>query len=177
MVVPEGAGFMERYRRIILLFAAAIVVVGIISVVRTITEPVSSMIAKERDRLARSSWEEDEGKEPGAAAKLRAKLEALDFQLAVAYNAESKGDKAAAVLESLIKAEQAKGAQSGTRSAQGFRNEARYYETMIESCVQMKDDACAERARHRRLDALSRAEDQKRREMFGEGRSIGRGME
>jgi hypothetical protein len=41
----------------------------------------------------------------------------------------------------------------------------------------MKDDACAERARHRRLDALSRAEEQKRREMLGEGKSIGRGME
>lgn len=168
---------MKRYGRIILLFAAAIVIVGITYVVRAITEPVSSMIAKERDRLARSSWEEGEGKDPGAAARLRAKLEALDFQLAVAYNAEGRAGKAAAVLEGLIKAEQAKGAPGGTRNSRSFRNEARYYETMIESCVQMEDDACAERALHRRLDALSRAEEQKRREMLGEGRNIRRGME
>ncbi|HWR73283.1 MAG TPA: hypothetical protein VN604_08935 [Nitrospirota bacterium] len=167
---------MKRYGRIILLFATAIVVVVITYVVRVVTEPVSSMIAKERDRLARSSWEEDEEGDPGAAAKLRAKLEALDFQLAVAYNAEGRAGKAAAVLEGLIKAEQAKGGPGGTRSAQSFRNEARYYETMTESCVQMKD-ACAERARHRRLDALSRAEEQKRREMLGEGRNIRRGVE
>ncbi len=168
---------MRRYWRVILLFAVAIVVVGITYVVRVITEPASSMIARERDRLARSSWKSDEGKDPGAAARLRTKLETLDFALAVAYNAEDRADKAASVLEGLIKAEQAKGAPGGTRSPQSFRNEARYYETMIESCVTMKDEACAERARHRRLDALSRAEDQKRREMLGEGRSIGRGME
>jgi hypothetical protein len=113
MFMPEGAGFMERYRRIILLFAAAIVVVGITYVVRVVTEPVSSMIAKERDKLARSSWEESEGKDPGAAAKLKAKLEALDFQLAAAYHAEGRAEKAAVVLEGLIKSEQAKGSQAG----------------------------------------------------------------
>lgn len=168
---------MRRYRRIILLFAAAVAVIGITHVVRVLTEPVSSLIAKERDKLARSSWEEGEEKGSAAAERLRARLELLDVQLAAAYNEEGRPAKAVAVLENLIKAEKAKGAPDGTRSSRSFRNEARYHEMMIAACVQLKDDVCAERALHRRLDALSRAEDRKRLEMLGEGRSIRRGMD
>ncbi len=160
---------MKRFWKFLLLFAFVAAAAFIIYIALEVAAPVSSMIAKERDTLARSSGGE------GDPLRTAEKLQALDFQLAVAYNAEDKPDKAITVLENMIKTEQAKGPSA--RSSRSYRNEARYYETMIDSCIMKKDEECAELSRHRRLDALSRAENQKRQEMLKEGKSMGWGIE
>lgn len=164
---------MKRFLKIFFLVVAVLTVAFILYVAIEVATPVSSMIAKERDQLARSLKEHRAGKDADEADRIAAKIEALNFQLAVAYNAEDRPEKAITVLENLIKIEQSKAAAERGRNSRSYRSEARYYETMIDSCVMKKDEDCAERARHRRLDALSRAEDRKRQEMLKEGKSVG----
>lgn len=167
---------MKRYgRHLIVAAAVAATVLLILYLFGEVSAPVSSLLGKERDRLVRSLKEN--GSPQGAAARdIEEKIEVLDYRLAMAYNAENRPDKAVAVLERLIRDEEAKAAGK-KRSSRSYLREARYYETLADAYDLKRDDGEVMSAKHKRLELLSKAEDRKREEMLEEGRHVGTSSE
>jgi len=140
-------------------------------------EPASSLIVKERDKLARSLQDDPSPRNASAAAESAEKLADLDHRLAMAYIAENRPDTAVAVLERLIRDEEGRGAGEGMRSPRSYRKLSRYYEALSDAYELMRNDSEAMSAKNKRIEMLSKAEDAKRREVLKEGKTVGRSRE
>ncbi len=164
---------MKTYVRIILLFVVVALIVLIFTLFRQATAPESAIIAKERIRVAA---EEDKGrmqKDPVYAFEIGSRLRFLDYRIAQAYNNENEPDKAISLLQQLISSEETTGKSSIPRRSRSYQDEARYYEALEQAYVLKHDEAGAERANQRRLEAIARAIESGRKERREEGKSVG----
>jgi len=112
-------------------------------------------------------------KDPAYALGLQDKLRFLDYSQANAYNAENKPDEAIAILERLIRDEEAKGQQGAPRRSRSYLNEARYYEALEASFDTKHDEAGVKKAKERRLFLMGRAAEVEKQESSEEGKHLG----
>ncbi len=166
-------GKMKTYLRIIALFVVVGLIVLVFTLFRQATAPESAIIAKERSRVAATEDKSRMGKDPVYAVEIRSKLRFLDYRVAVAYNKENKPDDAINLLQQLISSEETVGKGGIPRRSRSYRDEARYYEALQQAYVLKHDEAGAERANQRRLDAIARAIETGRKERSEEGKSVG----
>lgn len=163
---------MKPYLRIIALFVAVAALMLLFTMFRRATAPESAIIGKERSRVAASLDKGRMEKDPVYAAEMRKKLRFLDYTIAVAYNKENKPDQAISALQQLI-SDEAANKSALPRRSRSYRDEARYYEALQQSYALKRDDAGAERANQRRLEATARAEETRKKEQREEGTSVG----
>lgn len=164
---------MKQYGRIVGLVAVVIVLVLVFYVFRQASVPESTIIAREKKRVAASVDKDRIGKDEVFAADHRDKMAFLDLQQAEAFLKENKPDEAAAVLRKLIADEQGKSKGPIPRRSASYLQEARYFEVLQRVYMQKHDDAGAERAAEQRNQITARAETLRRSERLGEGRSVG----
>jgi hypothetical protein len=163
---------MKPYRKLAVLFAVAATVVIAVYLARTALAPMSAMIAKERNNLARSVDQDRALRDPAYTHAVEEKLHILGYRLAMAYNAENKPDKAIEVLRKLIDDERAREKIGAQRNSRSYLNESRYYEAMAESYELKEDENNANRARHERIKLLSKASELRKQENREEGRTV-----
>jgi len=164
---------MKTYLRIVLLFAVAGAVLAIVFVVRQASLTESAIIARERSRVYESRDKVRMGKDPNYALDLQDKLQYLDYRRATAYNKENKPDESIALLEGLIRDEEAKGQQGLPRRSRSYLNEARYYEALEASYDLKHDEAAVKKAAERRGFLMARAAELEKKESAEEGKRVG----
>src|SRR5512142_2505209 len=98
---------MKTYLKIALLVFAVVAVAFALFIMKEASKPESSIIAGERDRLARSVDEDCAKKDEDYSRDLENELQFLGYRLALAYIAENKADEAIAVLDKMIQDEEA----------------------------------------------------------------------
>ncbi|HUJ17420.1 MAG TPA: hypothetical protein VL197_05445 [Nitrospirota bacterium] len=168
---------MKINMRLVALFTAAVALAAGFYIVQQASAPESSIIAREKKRIAASFDKSRVEKDPVYAIEFQDKLQVLDYRLAMAYKSEDKPDAAIAVLQKLIADEEGGSSQGGVRRSASYLKEVRYYDALQALYGMKHDEATAERAMERRNDLMARAEAAKRRERMEEGKSIGVGGE
>ena len=163
---------MKQYRKLVIFFASAAAIVLVVFLARTLLSPMSAMIAKERDKLARSLDRNRAGKDPAYAREMEEALQRMDYRLALAYNREEKPDKAIEVLRKLIDGEEAKEKSGIQRHSRSFFDEARWFEALAESCELKNDAVGAGAARKSRGELTAKGEELAKQETRGEGTSV-----
>ncbi len=161
---------MKPHLKLLLFFSIGIVVVFAVYLAREISAPLSAIIAKERNALARSL---DKEQDAARVQELQVRLRFLDERLALAYIAENKPDAAIRTLQKLIDQEEAKDKSGIRRNARSYFREARFYEEMSECYELKKDDIEAIATNNKRIMLLSTASELKKRENREEGSSVG----
>ena len=161
---------MKQYRRIIILVAAALAVASVAYILRGATRPMSAIIAGERAALADALSRKGSSLEPKELRRSENKLKLLGYQLAMAYNAEGKPDRAITVLEQLIQEEQAK----EPRTSLSYHEEARYQGILAVSYELRGDHEAAEKARSAQGELTSLSVQTKKKERAEEGKVIHR---
>jgi hypothetical protein len=167
---------MGRYGRIVILFAVVVVLLLVVYVFKRASAPESSIIAKERNRLAASIDKDRQQKDLVYARDMEAKLEFLDSRRAEAYVKEESPDEAIKLLQALIGNEQGR-SKTGHRRSSSYAREAGYFETLQNAYRLKQDQAGAERAGEQRTQLLAKAESARRSERLSEGTSVGIGGE
>jgi hypothetical protein len=164
---------MKTSVKIAVLFFAAVVIALALFMLKEASKPESSIIAGERDKLARSLDKDRAQKDENYARNLDEKLRFLSYRLALAYTAEDKPDEAIAVLNIMIKDEEAKSPAGRSRRSRSYFDEAKYYDALIGAYQLKRNDARAIEAARIHDELLARASELKRQEEQGEGRSVG----
>jgi hypothetical protein len=155
------------------LFFVFVVIVFALFLLKEASKPESSIIAAERDNLARFLDKDRAQKDENYIRDLKDKQQFLGYRLALAYTAENKPDEAVAVLDKMIRDEEAKTPGGRPRRSRSYFDEARYYEALVRAYELKKDDAGAQKAARIHDELLARALEQKRQEERGEGKSVG----
>jgi tetratricopeptide (TPR) repeat protein len=161
---------MKSYLRLIVFFGVAVSLLIVVSLVRQTTEPQSSIIDRERNRVYASRDEGRMKSDPVYASGFREKAAFLDYRLAIAYNAENKPDKALVVLQRLINDEEAKEKDAIPRRSRSYMKEADYYEALKEAFELRHDMAGVNKA----LDQYARLRTKALELRILEGREDGR---
>jgi hypothetical protein len=164
---------MRTSVKITALFFVFVVVVFALFMLKEASKPESSIIAGERDKLVHSLDKDRVQKDENYARDLEDKLRFLGYRLALAYTAENKPDEAIAVLDKMIKDEEAKSRSGRPRRSRSFFDEAKYYDALIGAYELKRDDAGAYNAARIHDELLARALELKRQEERGEGKSVG----
>ena len=164
---------MKTSVKIAAFFFAAVVLVFVLLILKEASKPESSIIAGERDKLARSLDKARAQKDENYARDHGDKLRFLSYRLALAYTTEDKPDEAIAVLNIMIKDEEAKSPAGRPRRSRSYFEEAKYYDALIGAYQLKRDDAKAVEAARVHDELLARASELKREEERGEGRSVG----
>lgn len=164
---------MKTYLKIALLVFAVVAIAFVLFIMKEASKPESSIIAGERDRLARSLDKDRAKKDEDYSRDLEHKLQFLGYRLALAYIGENKADEAIAVLDKMIQDEEAKSRSGRPRRSRSYFDEANYYDALIEAYQLKRDDARAIEAARTHDELMARAWELKRQEERGEGRSVG----
>lgn len=164
---------MKTSLKIAALFFAAVVIIFAVIILKEASKPESSIIAGERDKLAGSLDKDRAQKDENYVRDYEDKLRFLSYRLALAYTAEDKPDEAIAVLNGMIKDEEAKFSAGRPRRSRSYFEEAKYYDALIGAYQLKGDDARAIQAARTHDELLATASELKRQEERGEGRSVG----
>jgi hypothetical protein len=164
---------MKTYVKIVALVFAVVAVAFTLFLLKEASQPESSIIAGERDRLSGSLDKDRAQKDENYARDHEDKLRFLSYRLALAYTAENKPDQAIAVLNKMIQDEEAKSRSGRPRRSRSYFDEAKYYDALIGAYQLKRDDASAIQAARIHDELRATALDLKREEERGEGRSVG----
>jgi hypothetical protein len=164
---------MKTPLKITALFFVVAVIAFALFLMKEASKPESSIIAAERDKLSRSLDKDRDQKDENYVRDLKNKQQFLSYRLALAYTAENKPDQAVAVLDKMIRDEEAKTPGGRPRRSRSYFDEARYYDALIRVYELKKDDTGAQKAARIHDELMSRALEQKKQEERGEGKSVG----
>ena len=164
---------MKTPLKIAALFFVVAVIAFVLFLTKEASKPESSIIAAERDKLSRSLDKDRGQKDENYIRDLKDKRQFLSYRLALAYTAEHKPDEAVAVLDKMIKDEEANTPGDRPRRSRSYFDEAKYYEALISAYELKKDDAGAQKAARIHDELMARALEQKKQEERGEGKSVG----
>lgn len=159
--------------KIVALFFAAGVIALVLFMMKETPKSESSIIAGERDKLARSLDKERAQKDQDYVRDLDDKLRFLGYRLALAYIAEKKPDDAIGVLEKMIKDEEVKSPGNRPRRSRSYFDEARYYGALMRAYELKGDVDGATKAARLHDELQSRASELKKQEDQSEGKSVG----
>jgi predicted Zn-dependent protease len=169
----EKGDDMKVSVKIAALFFAAGVLALVLFLMKEAPKSESSIIAGERDKLARSLDKDRAQKDQDYVRDLDDKLGVLGYRLALAYIAEKKPDDAIGVLEKMIKDEEVKSPDNRPRRSRSYFDEARYYGALMRAYELKGDDGGTTKAAWFRDELQARALELKRQEEQGEGKSVG----
>ncbi len=164
---------MKTYSKIALLVFAVVAIAFALFIMKEASKPESSIIAGERDKLARSLDKDRATKDEDYSRDLEHKLQFLGYRLALAYITENKANEAIAVLDKMIQDEEAKSRSGRPRRSRSYFDEANYYDALIGAYQLKRDDARAIEAARTHDELMASAWELKRQEERGEGRSVG----
>jgi hypothetical protein len=164
---------MKTPLKITALFFVVAVIAFALFLMKEASKPESSIIAAERDKLSRSLDKDRDQKDENYVRDLKNKQQFLSYRLALAYTAENKPDEAVAVLDKMIRDEEAKTPGGRPRRSRSYFDEARYYDALIRAYELKKDDTGAQKAARIHDELMARALEQKKQEERGEGKSVG----
>ncbi len=162
---------MKKYGRIIAALIVVAVLVIAANLLRRASEPESEIIAHEQDRFARSIDRSRADRDEAYARKTTEKLQFLEYQLARAFLKEDKPDRSIEVLRKLINGMDAE--DPAQRRAAEYREEARYYGTLVLALQTKHDEEGARKAEEKRRELIITASEASKREAAGEGKLLG----